>query len=177
MFALQETWHPEKIKPPDWVGQKFSGDEGPRLAERNQAGPADFSCGRGRVAADVLQFPLGDSWMFAGLTINQEPKCEPNEAECTDGDEGRSPAPVDHNPGDEECREDRAGVCSSVENAGGQCAFFLGKPLCYRFDTGGKYSGFAEAKRVAGDRETAERVCERGAHRGEAPENHGQRVA
>src|SRR5580658_8913893 len=155
MFALQEAWHPEKIKPPNRIGQEFSRDEGPCLPKWYEARPADFSCRRRWIATDVLQFRFGNSWMFAGLAINQQPKREPNKTERADGNECRSPTPVHHDPGNEKRRENGARVCSGVENASGQRSFFLWKPFRYSFDTSWKNGGFAKSQSEPGDREAA----------------------
>src|SRR5438876_2513992 len=55
MFVLQESRHPEKIKPPDRVGEKFSQRERPRLPQLHQPRPFYFSTGFLRIAADVQQ--------------------------------------------------------------------------------------------------------------------------
>ena len=98
-------------------------------------------------------------------------------AEDAGGEKGGAPSVVDGNPGNDERRENGSDICAGVEDAGGQRALALRKPLGDGLDGGGKVSGFAEAEEEARDAEFEGGIGQRVAHRGEAPDAHDDDVA
>src|SRR5947208_15718456 len=117
MFVLQESRHPEKIKPPDRVGEKFSQRERPRLPQLHQPRPFYFSTGFLRIAAAVQQFRFGNPGVVLRRAINQEPDGKPDEPDRPDSDERRSPAPVHDQPPHTQRRNNAAYASSRAENA------------------------------------------------------------
>src|ERR1700719_2277206 len=99
MSALQEVWHPKKIKPPDGVGHELADHEGPGLTVRDQMRPFDFRHRLLRVAADVCEFGFRQARMFLWLAIEQQPKQEPDKSQRACDHECPAPSPLNRNPG------------------------------------------------------------------------------
>src|SRR5262249_20357052 len=110
--------------------------------------------------------------MFFRFAIDEQPKREPGETECSGENESPAPAKLRGDPRNDERRDDGTNVCAGVEYAGGEGAFLFREPFGDAFEAGGKNSSFAEAEAEARYGETEKRVSDGVAHGGEAPKNH-----
>src|SRR4029077_15674724 len=97
MSALQKIRYPKQIKPPDRVGHEFAHYERPGLAMGYEAGPFDFRHRHLRIAANVMQFRPGNTWMLLGPAVKQQPKCKPDETRSAGNQKRPSPSPVHSN--------------------------------------------------------------------------------
>ena len=79
--------------------------------------------------------------------------------------------------GDQDGRDEEAGVGAGVEEADGQGALFGGEPLGGGLDGGGEVAGLAEAEEDAGDAEADDAGDQRVADGGERPDDDGEGVA
>src|SRR5215475_6516831 len=115
--------------------------------------------------------------MFFRFAIDEQPKREPGETERSGENESPAPAKLRGDPRNDERRDDGTNVCAGVEYAGGERTLFLWEPFGNAFEACGKNSGFAEAQTKARYGETKKRVSDGVPHGGEAPEDHGDRIA
>src|SRR5712664_220705 len=115
--------------------------------------------------------------MLVRFAVKQEPENEPAKSEGAGEEEGRPPAPMQRDPRDDERRDDGAGACASVEDAGGESALFFGEPFGDALDARGKNAGLAESEGEARGGEAAEGTRGGMSHGREAPERHGHRIA
>ena len=176
MLGLEKPRHPEKIKPPNRVSQKFSNSEGPSLSKRNQLRPRNLLHNFLRVAPDVFQFALGHFSMLLRLLIEHHPKHEQDKPNSPNAEECATPAPAQTDPRHNDGRQHGPYIGSRVKNAGGQCSFFFREPLRNCLDTGRKHCGFAKAQDTTRDPETPQGIAKSRSHGSQAPENHGQGV-
>src|SRR5258708_40161945 len=94
MLALEEIGNPEKVEPPDGIGEKFADDEGVGLAVREKRGPFDFADGFGRIGADVIELGWGYARVLVRFAVEEEPEDEPDESERAGEKKGGAPAPA-----------------------------------------------------------------------------------
>src|SRR5580700_4896799 len=119
MLALQKTGNPEKIKPPDRIGEKFADDECPSLAEREQSCPPGLGRRHLGITAYVVEFGFRDARVLLWLAINQQPEHEPNETERSNSNECASPAPPRVQPRHHERCEHGAKARAGIKYTGG----------------------------------------------------------
>src|SRR6476620_8246754 len=98
MLALKKIWNPEQIKPPNWVGEKFSENEGPGLAMRQQAKPGNVWRCVGGIAPNVCEFGGGAARMFFRRSVYGEPHEHPSDADPPDNEECGTPSPTGSDP-------------------------------------------------------------------------------
>ena len=114
--------------------------------------------------------------MLLGLAIQQQPEDEPDEPQRPRNHERRAPTPVNRDPRHHKRSHDGADICPGIKDSRRQRPLFFRKPFGYGLNAGRKNSGFAESQCRTRDNKAGEGTGQGVAHRGQAPENHGERV-
>src|ERR1035438_1459175 len=99
MLFLKESWQPEKIEPPDGIGEKLGDQEGPSLPESQESSPGHFRSARfvavAVAASNVGQLLRRTAGMVIWRSVDHHPEKEPEEAGGARDQERPSPAQVD----------------------------------------------------------------------------------
>src|ERR1700739_1148697 len=171
MLFLKESWQPEKIEPPDGIGEKLGDQEGPGLAKSDKGGPAYLCIALIVAASNIGQFLRRTTRMLLRISVNGHPESKPEQPRSPRDQERRSPAVVDDDPGHDQRRQNCANVTARIENSGCQRALFLRKPLGHGLDACRKCSRFAESQGGPRERETQDGRASSVSHGCNTPEN------
>ena len=85
--GLQVTGDPEKVEPPNGIGEELAHCECPSFLARDHVTPGnalDFLAG---ITEDQCEFGFGDAGLILGPAIDNEPENKPNEAQCASDEE------------------------------------------------------------------------------------------
>src|SRR5258708_31648272 len=129
MLFLKKSRQPEKIEPPDRIGEKLGDQKSPGLSESQEGGPAYFRRGLILPAPNICQLLRRTMRMLLRRSVDGHPQNQPEEAGGSRDQKRRSPAPVNRDPGDNQRRQNRTHVAARIEDSGSQRALFLGKPF------------------------------------------------
>jgi len=105
------------------------------------------------------------------------PEQDPSKACRAGDDERRAPPVAQRQIRNRQRGEDRADIRAAVEDAGGQGALRLRKPIRHRADGGWKVRRLAQSEGEARDSEAHRTACQRVRHGRRAPQGDGHRVA
>src|ERR1700730_327745 len=92
--------------------------------------------------------------MLRRFPIYRQPADDPNGAEESGKEEGKSPSQVDRDPGYGQGSDGGADVGSRVKDSRGQSPLFFRKPFRDGFDGCGKIAGLSKAQGEPSDSET-----------------------
>src|SRR5512147_984734 len=94
---MKEIRNPEKIEPPNRIGDELPQCKCPCLAMRQESDPRDFRRWIYGITADIFQFIGRAVRVLFRLLINPHPQNKPDKTESTDREKRPPPSPADIN--------------------------------------------------------------------------------
>jgi hypothetical protein len=177
VHAGKKPGQPEKIEPPDGVGEKLAHHEGPGRAAPQQLQIRDARAIRLVVRFDQSEFLRVQPFMPLRLAEEKQPERHPDKAKRTREYKCGSPAETLGQKRNHQRRHERADIRAAVEQARCERPLPPGEPVSDGLDRRRKIRRFADSEREPRHAELNGVTRQRVAHGRYAPHHHGQHIA
>src|ERR1700679_3580587 len=106
--------------------------------------------------------------------IDTQPKQKPHESKQTGKDKSRSPAEIERDHRDHNCRNHPSYAGAAIKNGNSQAALLAGEPLCDSLACSGPVEPFADSEQESKRGESKNRSGETGKDVDERPKHYGE---